>query len=95
MALPHRTAAIASRSFKPVEVRVAVLIGEEAGLAIDAALDDMQRLIGEQEAGYAQHVRHSTCQMTLAIWGLNDTDLLGSRDCGKHFAIVWTLPAVC
>ena len=37
----NRTAAIASRFFEAVEVALVVLLGKEAGLAIDAALDDV------------------------------------------------------
>ena len=35
------TAAIARRLFEPMEVALIVLLGEEAGLAVDAALDDV------------------------------------------------------
>ena len=43
----NRTAAIASRFFEPMEVALVILLGEEAGLAVDAALNDVQRVIGE------------------------------------------------
>jgi hypothetical protein len=36
---------------------VAVLYGEKAGLAIDAALDNVQRRFGVLDAGAAGHVR--------------------------------------
>jgi hypothetical protein len=58
-------AAIASRFFKPMEVALVVLLGKEAGLAIDAALNDVQRVIGEKNAWAAWHVRFSESQMTL------------------------------
>jgi hypothetical protein len=58
-------AAIASRFFEPVEIALVVLVGEEAGLAIDAALNDVQRVIGKRNAWAAWHVRCSESQMTL------------------------------
>jgi hypothetical protein len=66
----NRTAAIASRFFQPMEVALAVLFGEEARLAIDAALNDVQRVIGEKNARAAwayQVLRKS-----------NDSDPFGS-----------------
>ena len=48
---------IVSRLFEPVEVAVVVLYGEKAGLAIDAALDDVQRCFGELDTGATWHVR--------------------------------------
>jgi hypothetical protein len=42
----HGTAAIANRFFQPMEVALVVLLGEEARLAIDAALNDVQRIVG-------------------------------------------------
>ena len=48
-------AAIASRFFQPMEVTVVVLFGEKAGLAIDAALNDVQRNFGELETRAAWH----------------------------------------
>jgi hypothetical protein len=32
--------------FQPMEVALVVLLGEEARLAIDAALNDVQRVVG-------------------------------------------------
>jgi hypothetical protein len=37
------TTPIGSRFFRPVEVAVIIFLGKEAGLAIDAALDEMLR----------------------------------------------------
>ena len=37
---------IGSRFLKPVEVAVVVLLGKEAGLSVDATLDDMLRQAG-------------------------------------------------
>lgn len=48
-------AAIVSRFFQSMEVTVVVLFGEKAGLAIDAALNDVQRNFGELEAWAARH----------------------------------------
>jgi hypothetical protein len=59
------TAAIASRFFQPMEVTLVVLLGEEARLAIDAALNDVQRVVGEKNAWAAWHVRRSESQMSL------------------------------
>lgn len=50
----------ASRLFQPMEITVVILIGEKARLAINAALHDMQRVIGEKHtraAGHGQHFR--------------------------------------
>lgn len=48
-----------------MEVALKVLIGKEARLAIDAALDDVQRVIGNQDARAAGHFRYSEFQLTL------------------------------
>jgi hypothetical protein len=42
----NRAAAIASRFFQPMEVALVVFLGEEARLAIDSALNDVQRVVG-------------------------------------------------
>jgi hypothetical protein len=42
-------AAIASRFFQPMEVTLVVLLGEEARLAIDAALNDVQGVDRREE----------------------------------------------
>ena len=39
-------APIGSRFLQPVEVAVAIFLGEEAGLAIDASLDEVLRNVG-------------------------------------------------
>ena len=59
------TAPIASRLFEPVEVAVVVLFSEKAGLAIDAALDDVQRGFGELDAGATGHVSGLENQLML------------------------------
>ena len=38
-----------------MEITVVILIGEKARLAVDAALNDVQRVIGEKNAGAAGH----------------------------------------
>jgi hypothetical protein len=48
-----------------MEVALVILLGEKAGLAIDAALNDVQRVVGKKNARAAWHVRCSECQMTL------------------------------
>jgi len=48
-----------------VEVAVVVLFGEKAGLAIDAALDDVQRGFGELDAGATGHVSGLESQLML------------------------------
>ena len=48
-------AAIASRFFQPMELAVIVLFGEKARLAIDAALNDVQRHFSELETWAARH----------------------------------------
>lgn len=48
-----------------MEVALIVLFGKEARLAIDAALDDVQRVIGNQDARTAGNFRFSDSQMTL------------------------------
>ena len=58
-------APIASRLFEPVEVAVVVLFGEKAGLAIDAALDDVQRGFSELDAGATGHVSGLKSQLML------------------------------
>jgi hypothetical protein len=40
----YRAAASASRLFQPTDVAVAILFGEKTRLAIDAALNDVQRV---------------------------------------------------
>lgn len=55
--LPTGTAPTANRLFDPIEVEVVVLFGEKAELAVDAALDDVQRGFGKLEAGATSHVR--------------------------------------
>jgi hypothetical protein len=52
-------AAIASRLFEPMEVALIVLLGKEAWLAVDAALNDVQRVVGKQNAGATWHVSYS------------------------------------
>ena len=56
---------IASRFFQPMEVAVVVLFGEKAGLAVDAALDDVQRGFGELDAGATGHVSGLESQLML------------------------------
>ena len=48
-----------------MEVALVILLGEEAGLAIDSALNDVQRVIGEKNARAAWHLRCSESQMSL------------------------------
>lgn len=48
-------APIASRVFEPMEVAVVVLLGEKARLAVDAALNDVQRNFRELETRAARH----------------------------------------
>ena len=48
-------AALAQRLAEPVAVGVVVLLGEKAGLAIVAALHDVQRHAIEVDAGAAGH----------------------------------------
>jgi len=38
-----------------MEIAVVIFIGEKARLAVDAALNDVQRVIGEQYAGATGH----------------------------------------
>ena len=52
-----RTAEIRSQLGQVVEIERVVLVGEEAGLAVVAALDQMQRYAGERDAGAARHAR--------------------------------------
>ena len=51
----NSAAAIASRFFQPMEVAVVVLFGKKARLAIDAALNDVQRHFSELETWAARH----------------------------------------
>lgn len=51
----YRAAASASRLFQPMEITVVILISEKARLAVDAALNNVQRVIGEKNAGAAGH----------------------------------------
>ena len=44
---------------QPMEIELIVLIGEEAGRPIVAALDDMQRQIGQKPARAAGHIGFS------------------------------------
>lgn len=48
-------APVGSRFLEPVEVAVIVLLGEEAGLAIDASLDEVLRNSGKLDARAAGH----------------------------------------
>lgn len=48
-------AASASHLVRPIEIPVVVLIGEKARLAVDAAMDAMQRAVGEKDSGAAVH----------------------------------------
>jgi hypothetical protein len=43
----YGAAASASRLFQPMEIAVVIFIGEKTRLAVDAALNDVQRVIGE------------------------------------------------
>jgi hypothetical protein len=61
----NRAAAIASRFFQPMEVALVVFLGEEARLAIDSALNDVQRVVGQKNSCAAWHVRYSESQMSL------------------------------
>ncbi len=45
----------ASRLFQPMEIAVVIFIGKKARLAVDAALNDVQRVVGEKDAGAAGH----------------------------------------
>jgi hypothetical protein len=51
----HCTAPIDSRFFKPVEVTVIILLGDEAWLSIDASLYKMLRCASELDAWTAGH----------------------------------------
>jgi hypothetical protein len=53
----QRDVLLAQSLAQPVQIRVEVLFGEEAGLAVVAKLDDMQRHGVEQDAGAAWHAR--------------------------------------
>jgi hypothetical protein len=48
-------APVGSRFLEPMEVAVAVLVGKEAGLAIDASLHEVLRNIGKLDARAAGH----------------------------------------
>ena len=52
-------AAIASRFFKPMEVALIILLGKEARLAIDSALNNVERVIGKKNTWAMWHVRRS------------------------------------
>ena len=58
----YGTAAIVSGFFEPMEVAVVILIGKKAGLPIDAALNNVQRVISEKKAGAARRRER-------AMWG--------------------------
>jgi hypothetical protein len=45
----------ASRLFQPMEIAVVIFIGEKTRLAVDAALNDVQRVVSEQNTGAAGH----------------------------------------
>ena len=49
------TACVAAGFLQPVQVEVEVLLGEEAGLAIDASLDEVVRNVGKLDARAAGH----------------------------------------
>jgi hypothetical protein len=51
----YRAATSASRLFQPMEITVVILIGEKTRLAVDAALNNVQRVIGEKNARAAGH----------------------------------------
>ena len=50
------TACVAAGFLQPVQVEVEVLLGEEAGLAIDAPLHDMQWEVRKEYSGASRHV---------------------------------------
>ena len=49
-------ACVAGGFLQPVQAALAVLLGEEAGLAIDAPLHDMQWEVREEYSGASRHV---------------------------------------
>ena len=50
-------ATIASRLFQPMEIAVAIFIGEKTRLAIDAALNNVQRVISKTDSGATGHIQ--------------------------------------
>lgn len=49
------TATSASRLLQPMEIAVVIFIGKKARLAVDTALNGVQRGVGEQDAGATGH----------------------------------------
>ena len=60
-----RTAPFARRFFESMEVALVALFGKEARPTIDAALNDVQRVVGKKSARAPWNVRCSESQMTL------------------------------
>ena len=61
----NRATPIGSRLRQPMEVALEVLLGSKTGLAIDSALNDVQRRVGKKNARVAWRVRCSDSQMSL------------------------------
>ncbi|MGD9788974.1 MAG: hypothetical protein AB7U30_13655 [Sulfuricellaceae bacterium] len=57
-------ASLARMLGQPVQIEAVIFIGEEAGLAVVAALDQMQRDAGQGQAGTAERDR-----LLRRIWG--------------------------
>ena len=53
----NSAATIASRFFQPMEIAVVIFIGEKTRLAIDAALNNVQRVIGKKNSGATGHIQ--------------------------------------
>ena len=51
----HPATGLAREFSQPIEIDAVVLIGEETGLAVVAALDQVKRDVGQRQAGAAGH----------------------------------------